>query len=136
MEQYNPEFFMNTQSVIIVTINYRLGAFGFLSLGTEDVPGNAGLRDQTMALTWVKENIASFGGDNKRITIFGESAGGSSAALHLLSPLSKGLFQRAILQSPWAPGWYLLNNPSKVLDYSTAFSNALGCKKSSKEDFL
>ena len=123
---------MNTQSVIIVTINYRLGAFGFLSLGTEDVPGNAGLRDQTMALTWVKENIASFGGDNKRITIFGESAGGSSIALHLLSPMSKGLFQRAILQSSWTLGWYLLNEPVEVLKFSDSFSNGLGCKKSNQ----
>ena len=54
----DPEYFMDTQSVVIVTINYRLGPFGFLSLGNEDVPGNAGLKDQSMALAWVKKNIA------------------------------------------------------------------------------
>ena len=113
---------MDTQSVVIVTINYRLGPFGFLSLGNEDVPGNAGLRDQSMALDWVKKNIARFGGDNEKITIFGESAGGSSVALHLVTPLSKGLFKRAIVQSGWTGGWYDLNEPSKVLEFSS------GCK--------
>ena len=136
MKDYNPEFFMDTQSVVIVTMNYRLGPFGFLSLGNEDVPGNAGARDQTMALKWVKENIVSFGGNDQSITIFGESAGGSSVALHLLSPMSKGLFQRAILQSAWTGGWYLLNKPSEVLDFTTEFSNVLGCNKPSKEEKL
>jgi carboxylesterase type B len=108
---------MDTQSVVIVTMNYRLGPLGFLSLGNKDVPGNAGLRDQSMALAWVKEQIASFGGDDKKITVFGESAGASSIALHLLSPLSKGLFHRAILQSTWA-GFFNLNKASKAVDYA------------------
>ena len=114
----DPEYFMDTQSVVIVTINYRLGPFGFLSLGNEDVPGNAALKDQSMALAWVKKNIAGFRGDDEKITIFGESAGGSSVALHLVSPLSKGLFQRAIVQSGWTGGWYDLNEVSKVLEFS------------------
>ena len=90
---YGPSHFMD-RDVIVVLVNYRLGPLGFLSLGTEDVPGNAGLRDQTMAFQWVNENIASFGGDPSRITIFGESAGSLSVGLHLLSPLSDGLFKR------------------------------------------
>ena len=90
---YGPSHLMD-RDVIVVLVNYRLGPLGFLSLGTEDVPGNAGLRDQTMAFQWVNENIASFGGDPSRITIFGESAGSLSVGLHLLSPLSDGLFQR------------------------------------------
>ena len=63
-------------------------------MGNEEVPGNAGLRDQNLALKWVKENIDKFGGDPEMVTIFGESAGALSVHLQLLSPLSRGLFQR------------------------------------------
>ena len=63
-------------------------------MGNEEVPGNAGLRDQNLALKWVNENICKFGGDPEMVTIFGESAGALSVHLQLLSPLSRGLFQR------------------------------------------
>lgn len=95
---YGPDFLVK-HGVVLVTINYRLEAFGFLCLDTKDVPGNAGLKDQVAALKWVKENISKFGGDPSNVTIFGESAGGASAALHILSPLSKGLFKRSIPMS-------------------------------------
>lgn len=72
--RYGPDFLID-ENVIVVTINYRLGVFGFMSLGTENYPGNLGLRDQIHALKWVNENIRSFGGDNKKITVFGHSAG-------------------------------------------------------------
>jgi len=63
---------------------------GFLSLKEAGVPGNNGMKDQVMALRWVQKNIAKFGGNPKRVTIFGESAGGASVHFHLLSPMSKG----------------------------------------------
>lgn len=102
-------------SVIMVSMNYRLGALGFLSLGTEDIPGNAGLKDQTLALKWVQTNIHYFGGDPDKVTIFGESAGGASVQYHMLSPMSKGLFRGAIMQSgssnnPWA----LQKHPQRI----------------------
>lgn len=92
--------------IVFVAINYRLGILGFLSLGSSDVPGNAGLKDQSFALRWVKENIKSFGGNPNNVTIFGVSAGSASVEFQILSPLSKGLFHKAILQSgstlnPW-----------------------------------
>ena len=87
------------KNVVIVTINYRLGPLGFLSMGTEDVPGNAGLRDQVLALKWIQENIADFGGDPSLVTIFGESAGSLSVAAHIVSPLSNNLFNRSFLVS-------------------------------------
>ncbi|MFZ5446513.1 MAG: carboxylesterase/lipase family protein [Myxococcota bacterium] len=83
--------------VVLVTLNYRLGAEGFLALAGGST--NLGLRDQLAALRWVRENIARFGGDPDRVTLFGESAGGTSVALLLRSPLAAGLFQRAIVQS-------------------------------------
>nr|CAD7433819.1 unnamed protein product [Timema monikensis] len=93
--------------VLFVPINYRVNIFGFLSLQGADVSGNAGLKDQVAALSWVKNNIAHFGGDPDSVTIFGGSAGGASVHYHVLSPLSSGLFHRAISESgsalnPWA----------------------------------
>ncbi|XP_076319566.1 acetylcholinesterase-1-like [Tachypleus tridentatus] len=80
-------------------MNYRVGLFGFLNANTESCPGNMGLHDQLVAIKWIKENIKVFGGDPNQITLFGESAGAMSIGGHLVSPLSRGLFTRAILQS-------------------------------------
>jgi para-nitrobenzyl esterase len=93
------------KGAVVVTLNYRLGAFGFLAhpaLAAESPhhsAGNYGLLDQIAALQWVQRNIARFGGDPSRVTIFGESAGGMSIGALIASPLARGLFQRAILES-------------------------------------
>ncbi len=84
--------------MIVVAINYRTGLMGFLS-AQPLVMGNMGLWDQVLALTWIQENIAAFGGDPNSVTLFGESAGGISAGYHLISPFSRNLFLRAIMQS-------------------------------------
>ncbi|KAG6460766.1 hypothetical protein O3G_MSEX012202 [Manduca sexta] len=101
--QYDPEFLV-TKNVIVVIINYRVGILGFLCLNNV---ANLGLKDQVAALKWIRENIAVFGGDPENVTISGQSAGASAAAMHLLSKSSKGLFHKAILMSgtpitPWA----------------------------------
>lgn len=83
--------------VVLVSVNYRLGIEGFGVF--PDAPANLGLRDQIAALTWVRDNIAAFGGDPERVTVFGESAGAISIAALLASPLAKGLFRRAVVQS-------------------------------------
>jgi carboxylesterase type B len=93
------------RGVVVVTFNYRAGLFGYLAhpaLSDEagGLSGNYGLLDQVAALEWVRENIAGFGGDPGRVTVFGVSAGSASIALLLTSPRAKGLFQRAILHSP------------------------------------
>lgn len=95
-----PDFLLQ-KDVILVSFNYRVNALGFLSLDDPllDVPGNAGLKDQLMALKWIKENIKNFGGDPDNVTLFGTSAGGASVHYHLISEKSKGLFHRAILMS-------------------------------------
>ena len=97
--------------VVLVTVNYRLGIFGFLSLpgltkeSEHHSSGNYGLLDQLLALRWVHDNIAKFGGDPASVTVFGQSAGAIDAGYLMVSPLSKGLFQRMIAQSgsPFGP---------------------------------
>ncbi|XP_034651533.1 esterase 6-like [Drosophila subobscura] len=91
-----PEYMMDTEQVIMVTIPYRLGPLGFLSTGDSNMPGNFALKDQRLAMQWVQQYIADFGGDPQLVTIFGHSAGGMSAHYHMLSPSSKGLFHRAM----------------------------------------
>uniref|UniRef100_A0AAG5D1N2 Carboxylic ester hydrolase n=1 Tax=Anopheles atroparvus TaxID=41427 RepID=A0AAG5D1N2_ANOAO len=95
---YDPQYFVQ-QDVIVVTFNYRLGPLGFLCLPGAGIPGNAALKDQLLALKWVNENIAQFGGNPDNVTLFGESAGSMSAYLHYLSPNSRKYFQRVICQS-------------------------------------
>ena len=75
--------------VIIVTVNYRLGPLGFLTLGIEDAPGNQAMLDQRLSMIWVQENIANFGGDPNQVTIAGESAGSFSVFYHMISPGSQ-----------------------------------------------
>ena len=90
---------INRRGVVLVTINYRCGVMGFCALPGWEHGVNAGILDQIAALRWVRENIAAFGGDPDNITIFGQSAGGMSVRMLLTSPLTNGLFQRAIVQS-------------------------------------
>ena len=97
---YGPDHFIE-KDVVLVTINYRLGPLGFTFMN-DSVPGNAGLKDQVLALQWVQDNIGQFHGDNSAVTIFGESAGAFSVSVHMLSPLSANLFQRVIMQSRWS----------------------------------
>jgi len=87
------------EDVVVVTINYRLGAMGFLNFGNDIAPGNLGLRDQILALKWVKKMIQYFGGDPNAVTIFGESAGGMSVHALTMSPKAEGLFSGAIMES-------------------------------------
>ncbi len=100
---FDGQFFAARHGIVVVTTNYRLGPLGFFAhpdLPDEGSPlGNQGLRDQIAAMQWVRDNIAQFGGDPNNVTIFGESAGASDVCYHVASPLSRGLFHRAISQS-------------------------------------
>jgi carboxylesterase type B len=93
-----PDLFVNND-VVLVTVNYRLGPFGFLSTQDDVIPGNNGLKDQLLAIQWTHDNIHLFGGNPDQITIFGESAGSGSCAYHLLNQNSEGLFRGVILES-------------------------------------
>lgn len=128
-DPYDPSQLV-AQGVVVVTMNYRLGALGFLahaalSAEASGSSGNYGLMDQQAALQWVQRNIAAFGGDAGNVTIFGESAGGVSVHSHLAAPSSSGLFHKAIVQS----GSYSLNTPSLEAAQSRGqvFAAAAGC---------
>ncbi|XP_037303084.1 juvenile hormone esterase-like [Manduca sexta] len=95
---YGPQYLL-THDVILVTVNYRLNAYGFLNLHTKEAPGNAGLKDIRAALRWVRDNIKNFGGDPDNVTIFGHGTGGTAAILMTMSESTKGLFKRVISES-------------------------------------
>ncbi|XP_058813020.1 juvenile hormone esterase-like [Topomyia yanbarensis] len=95
---YDPRYFVQ-KGVVVVVMSYRLGPFGFLSIPSVGISGNFGLKDQRLALRWIQENIESFGGNPKNVTLFGESAGSWSAYLHYLSANSRKYFHRVICQS-------------------------------------
>lgn len=110
--------------MIVVTINYRLGALGWL-VTPKTLNGNLGLLDQREALKFVQRNIKNFGGDPNQVTIFGQSAGASSVAVHILSSLSQGLFKQAILESnPWT---LPLQTPDIGKDFGQNFVQFLNC---------
>ncbi|MFC0447995.1 carboxylesterase/lipase family protein [Rhodococcus jostii] len=114
-------------NTVVVTINYRLGAFGFLQLpGVDDgTAGNFGLLDQQAALRWVQENIASFGGDPSQVTIVGQSAGGHSVCAQLASPTATGLFQGAIIQSGGCPS----HSTEEAQADTVSFAVSTGCSE-------
>lgn len=131
---YNPERLV-AQGNVVVTINYRLGALGFMAHpalsaepGASNASGNYGLMDQQAALRWVRDNIANFGGNRNNVTIFGESAGGFSVHSHLASPGSTGLFHKAIIQSgAYAFSAAAQSSLATSEAVGTAIGNANGC---------
>ncbi|XP_057349380.1 liver carboxylesterase 1-like isoform X2 [Manis pentadactyla] len=114
------------ENVVVVTIQYRLGIWGFFSTGDEHSRGNWGHLDQVAALHWVQENIANFGGNPGSVTIFGDSAGSESVSVLVLSPLAKNLFHRAISESGMVISPVLYRRSTKDIAQQIAFF--AGCK--------
>jgi juvenile-hormone esterase len=140
-----PDYFMDAEDVIFVAMNYRLGPLGFLSTGDSNMSGNFGLKDQAMAIKWVKQNIQAFGGefenfiynfvlifrcskgDSENISLMGQSAGAASAHLHMMSSpkWSRNLFQKVVLMSgnANAPYAYVIKDP---FNQAKDFAKAMG----------
>ena len=114
------------EDLVVVTIQYRLGVLGFFSTGDQHARGNWGYLDQAAALRWVQQNIAHFGGNPDRVTIFGESAGGTSVSSHVVSPMSQGLFHGAIMESGVALLPDLISETSEMV--STTVAKLSGCE--------
>ena len=101
--------YLARHDIIVASFNYRLGAFGFACLGNKEIPGNAGLKDQVAALRWIKKNIKKFGGDPDNVTLAGFSVGAAMADLLSLSPATRGLFNKIILDSASALSPFSIN---------------------------
>ena len=136
LDLYDGRIMASEGDVIVVSMQYRIGPMGFLYLGISGAPGNVGLLDQQLAMQWIFNNIQDYGGDNSRITIFGESAGAASVGLHMLSPLSKELFQRAIMQSATALNPWAVDEPKIAKSRSLAVAAAVGCTSDVAEEVL
>ncbi|XP_023324457.1 esterase SG1-like [Eurytemora carolleeae] len=128
---YGPQILLE-KDIVLVGFNYRLGTLGSLTLETDECPGNLGLHDQFLALQWINENITEFGGDISNISLMGESAGSMSALLHLVSPVSQGLFHRVIALSG-TPTTTFLHKDRRPRLYALAVAEKLGCED--LEDF-
>lgn len=124
---YDGGLLASEEDVILVSMNYRVSALGFLYFGRPDAPGNAGLFDQLLALQWIHDNIEQFGGDPNKVTIFGESAGAVSISLHMLSPLSRNLFSQAILQSGAATCPWGLMEIEEIVSNGLQLAQQLNC---------
>ncbi|MFD0319259.1 carboxylesterase/lipase family protein [Streptomyces flavalbus] len=115
------------QGAMVVTVNYRLGAFGFLTAPGLRAPANLGLRDQQAALRWVQRNARAFGGDPRNVTVMGQSGGGYSVCAHLVSPSSRGLFSKAIVHSAGCVGGDGSFTPAQAQASGRAVAQAAGC---------
>lgn len=130
---YGPDHFMG-EDVVVVTLNYRLGALGYLSTEDAHAPGNYGMKDIVLALQWLQQNILVFGGDPNNITIFGESAGGAAVHYLVLSPNAQGLFHKAISQSGSALNpWAFQQNPAR---HAYQLARSLGITTTSNEEMI
>ncbi|PKX90350.1 putative cholinesterase [Aspergillus novofumigatus IBT 16806] len=134
MIDYDGGNFASRNDVVVVTVNYRLGALGWLATGSLTT-GSYGIRDQILALEWINEYIEAFGGDKSRITIFGQSAGGQSVTALLSSSAAKGLFSGAIVQSaPLDLPWFTREVYEEVVTPGVA--KAVGCNQTVSEEKL
>src|SRR3954452_23723890 len=123
-DQHDGALLARTNRIVVVSINYRLGVFGFLALpGIGAGAGDFGLLDPQAGLRWVRRNIGAFGGDPRRITIAGEAAGGFSTCAHLTSPAVRGLFDGAIVQS----GSCISQTLAQSQTAGTQFAQRVGC---------
>lgn len=122
------------RDIVLVTFNYRLGSLGFLSTGTEEAPGNNGLKDQVVLLRWVQQNIAQFGGDPNQVTLIGHGAGAISVSLHMVSPMSRDLFHRVILMDGAATAQWKV--PRSQLKLAKRQARLLECPVDNIEEMI
>ncbi|XP_042254635.1 fatty acyl-CoA hydrolase precursor, medium chain-like [Thunnus maccoyii] len=132
--QYDGSPLAAYQHIVVVVIQYRLSIQGLISTGDEHSPGNWGFLDQIASLQWVHENIAAFNGDPNSVTIFGQSVGGISVSMLVMSPLAEGLFHSAIAMSGVAP--LETHNTSNPLAMAQMIANSTDCESNNNEKLV
>lgn len=123
---YGPTY-MLSEDVILITLNYRLGVLGFMSTGDKSLPGNLGLKDQVLALKWVHDNIEYFGGNPHNVSIWGQSAGGVSVSLHMISQKSRKYFSTAVAISGTSFQHWSVLSRKKSRDLADSLASRFGC---------
>ncbi|KAL3282161.1 hypothetical protein HHI36_005356 [Cryptolaemus montrouzieri] len=134
-EYYGPETLLDRDIILVVT-NYRLGLLGFLSTGDEVAPGNYGLKDQSLALKWINKNIRYFDGDPEKVTVFGNSAGATCSHLHMVSPLSKGLFHGVIAESGTLLNHWIVIPQYEAVTNVKKLAKELNCTINTSEEIV
>lgn len=128
-----PHYLMD-QDLVFVSLNYRLGSLGFMSTGTVECPGNNGLKDQVTAFKFLRSHIAKFGGNPNDITLMGYSAGAMSISMHLVSPMSQGLFHKGIVMSSAATGQW--ENPTHQLHLAKKQARIFNCSDDDVDEMI
>lgn len=122
--QAGPHYLMDRE-VVLVSFNYRLGALGFMSVGTQEIPGNAAMKDMALVLQWINRNIVKFGGNPNKVTLMGWSAGALAVHALMLSPMVRGLFHRTVAISESLAG--LRSLPNDYLSLAMRYGERLNC---------
>ncbi|KAK6632499.1 hypothetical protein RUM43_013266 [Polyplax serrata] len=136
LDVYDADIVAANSDVIVASMQYRVGAFGFFYLApyfdsdSEEGQGNMGLWDQALAIRWLKDNAKVFGGDPDLLTLFGESAGGGSVSLHLMSPVTRGVVKRGILQSGTLNAPWSYMEAEKAVEIAKTLIDDCGCNSS------
>ncbi|CAC5395579.1 BCHE [Mytilus coruscus] len=130
IQRFDGKVLAASADVIVFTLSYRTGPLRFLYLDDTAAPGNMGLMDQGLAIEWIYDNIKKFGGNRKKITLFGQSAGAASINYHMFSSVTQRYFQKAIIMSAAADSSFTYHSPEVALDTGIAFAIEVGCKES------
>jgi len=134
-EIYDLQCLATIGNVIAVSVQYRVANLGFLYISQDTAPGNMGLMDQQLALKWIKNNIEHFGGDPNQITIFGQSAGGSSVSFHMIAPDSRNLYKRAIIEAGASTAiWSFVSN-EQAIGKARELAQNVGCKGNVNDNY-
>lgn len=133
---FSPDYIMNRKDIILVVLQHRLGVFGYLCSGTTASQGNFGLKDQQLALEWIRDNIETFGGNSQLVTLLGQGSGSAAVMMHMMNAKSSLLFHQAILQSGSLAHWALLKNPKSHFKRQARYAGIVDYKSLTTKEIV